>query len=366
MTVREQLSEALKSSLQNRYLLANCFYVAYASAMLIIDYALYPSYLDASSSDPDKANEIYALINRCYLGFGVLHAINSVQYYWSWLPSGYRWHHRVMVPEYLNMMGAAIYLYTATRYPECNDTLSDITLHVHHWETVASAIELVAAFGWVYTWWLVYPRGVPGRGWTLDDPDVWGWIFIIIPSIVYFAYNLQILANPDQYGSNFLYCTGDVLYFVGSIFYLLAALRDDGWFWFMPTAGALPNSVDSKQPYAPEDLVFPDEEGDDTDEGLSLLSPGGTATGNRRRRDLAWFCSACLGCGCPRNCCRRRTGAQLASPSKSRSLLVDGGSEIDGSYIVSRETSVSMAAMPSASYGTDDDQAAILAGRGAR
>jgi hypothetical protein len=70
----------------------------------------------ASSSTDDsepvnpEADAILARINRLYVASGFIHAFNALQYYWAWLPSGFRWHHRVMIPEYLNMIGAAMYM----------------------------------------------------------------------------------------------------------------------------------------------------------------------------------------------------------------------------------------------------------------
>lgn len=108
-------------------------------------------------------------------------------------------------------------------YPQCDQLFSGVTEYVHHMETAAAGVEVVAAFGWAYTWWLTYPR-TPGRGWTLDDPDVWGLIFIVVPSIVYMVYNIAIIRNPDEYGSNMLYQTGDVLYAIGAFAYLFGAV----------------------------------------------------------------------------------------------------------------------------------------------
>jgi len=91
----------------------------------------------------------------------------------------------------------------------------------------------------------------------LDDPDIWANLNITIPSLIYLVYNIQILMHPENYGVNFLYVKGmklqqlpvlqthsllllkgDILYFAGSVFYLFASLRDDGWFWFLPLAGS--------------------------------------------------------------------------------------------------------------------------------
>lgn len=149
----------------------------------------------------------HSQINHLYIAFAVVHLVNAVQYYWSWLPYGFRWNSVVMIPEYLNMAGALIYLVTATDYYRCVDYTSDVTMRVHHLEAAAASIELVAAFGWAVVWWLTFPRA-SGRGWTLNDPDFWANIFIVAPSLCYLAYNVQILQDPTQYGANFLYVTG--------------------------------------------------------------------------------------------------------------------------------------------------------------
>jgi hypothetical protein len=38
------------------------------------------------------------------------------------------------------------------------------SIQVRRIEMAASTIELVAAFGWCFTWWLTYTRR-PGQGW---------------------------------------------------------------------------------------------------------------------------------------------------------------------------------------------------------
>jgi len=143
----------------------------------------------------------------------------------------------------------ALVQYTSFLYPQCNEYTSDVTMRVHRLETAAALLEVVAACGWTYTWWLTYPRRL-GRGWTLDDPDFWAVVFIVVPSLVYVAYNFQIVRDPSLYGTDMLYSTGDILYACGASCYLAAALRDDGWFWFMPSAGRLVYNADGKQPYA--------------------------------------------------------------------------------------------------------------------
>ncbi len=86
------------------------------------------------------------------------------------------------------------------------------------------------------SWYMTYIRTL-GRGFTLDDPDTVAWLATTISSFIYIVYNIQINVSPEQYGSNYLYTYGDIVYFVGSCFYVFAVLRDDHWFWFLPMAG---------------------------------------------------------------------------------------------------------------------------------
>ena len=99
-------------------------------------------------------------------------------------------------------------------------------------------------------WWKTYIR-IPGRGLTFDDPDLHANIFILVPSIIYVIYNVQIYLDPTTFGANFLYVQGDILYFVGSLFYLAASLRDNGFFFFMPTAGGFRHVVYQDNAFAP-------------------------------------------------------------------------------------------------------------------
>ncbi len=190
-----------------------------------------------NSSTPDTPyQQKLRGLNALYIAAGVIHLINAFQYIYAWFPLGYGLLHPVMIPEYLNVIGAALYLWSASLY---NQNIKDYTyegpstLAVHRIETASSAIEVCAAFGWAGVWVWTYVGG-PGRGWTLDDPDFYGNFFIIAPSIMYLVYNVENLRDPPSYASNFLYRQADALYFAGAVFYILAALRDDGWFQSFP------------------------------------------------------------------------------------------------------------------------------------
>lgn len=141
------------------------------------------------------------------------------------------------------MLGAALYLWSAALYPTEAGPTDAATLTVHRIETAAAGIELLACVGWLITWHLTYVR-VPGRGYTLDDPDVWAMLTIFAGSMIYLTYNIQILRHPEWYLSN------ELFYASNGVLYLLASLRDDGWFFFMPLAGGFPDPAGQARLYS--------------------------------------------------------------------------------------------------------------------
>eukprot|EP01102_Stenamoeba_stenopodia_P011865 TRINITY_DN3674_c0_g1_i1.p1 TRINITY_DN3674_c0_g1~~TRINITY_DN3674_c0_g1_i1.p1 ORF type:complete len:167 (-),score=22.95 TRINITY_DN3674_c0_g1_i1:417-917(-) len=144
----KQFKTAALSSIRNRYLLANIVYVAYAIGILEIDYG--------------TTNVSTRRINNMYLGWAVVHIISAFLYWWSW--TNKRWYEIVVWPEYLNMIGASLYLASAIlyRYEDKENVEDRTTLQVHYIETAAACIEVVAAFGWNYAWYLTYTRR-PGQ-----------------------------------------------------------------------------------------------------------------------------------------------------------------------------------------------------------
>lgn len=86
------------------------------------------------------------------------------------------------------------------------------------------------------SWYLTYTRML-GRGFTLDDPDTLAYTTTTTASVIYVVYSIQTIVHPEDYGTNTLYIYADVFYFVGALFYIAAALRDENCFWFLPLAG---------------------------------------------------------------------------------------------------------------------------------
>lgn len=88
----------------------------------------------------------------------------------------------------------------------------------------------------IMSWYRTYTRTI-GRGYTFDDPDTVAYTLTTLSSFIYITYNIQIITDLEQYGTNDLYVKGDIIYSVGAFFYLWANLRDDGWLWWLPLAG---------------------------------------------------------------------------------------------------------------------------------
>ena len=277
-----QISNCVQNSLLNRYSQANVIYLTYCFLIIYVDVVLQPAVAEAynlafptvSGSDDYYVGDDYyysysynsdykdllaARYKDLYDAYKVaawIHMFNAIQYIFAWFPAGYGLISVVQIPELLNLIGATCYVVTAYNYEKLIDATDPLTIQTHKLETFASAVELLAAFGWGVTWWMTYPRNVIGRGFTLDDFDVWGNVFIFCPSVIYLVYNVAVLQDPAQYYTNFLYADGNILFAVGSIVYVLSSLRDDGWFDFLPTGGACVNKIDSTNPI---DLAVPYE-----------------------------------------------------------------------------------------------------------
>jgi hypothetical protein len=67
----------------------------------------------------------------------------------------------------------------------------------------------------------------------VNDVDFHANWTIVLAALIYLIYNIQVVQDPNQFGSNYLYRIGDYFYFINSILYLISALRDYGWFWFV-------------------------------------------------------------------------------------------------------------------------------------
>jgi hypothetical protein len=218
-------------------------------------------------------------INQAYVGWGWVQVLNSLMFAASWRkagPGGSVWWKNILLnplaaPDLVFVLSSTIWACTATLYPYGT---YKVDRPLRQAETAASGLDLIASFGWFWSWWATLEQR-PGRGLTFDDPDFVGLLTLIIAASMYLTYNLQILADPALYDTSYIYVWGDITYFVAGLCYLLAALRDGGMFWWMPFAGGWTYSVtdiSSGVVYSPN--------GDVADGGAA--SPGGFQRGKAR------------------------------------------------------------------------------------
>jgi hypothetical protein len=65
-------------------------------------------------------------------------------------------------------------------------------------------VELAACVGWAWSWWRTRPR-VPGRGWTLQDPDAMGLVTLVVATLLYVRYSAHVLMEPQAYADDNMY-----------------------------------------------------------------------------------------------------------------------------------------------------------------
>lgn len=159
-TTSERIKLAFSQTIRSRYFYASVVYVAYT----------YPMYFNVDFSSEKN--------NRVYLEFAIVHVVNAFMYAYAW--DDKKWNDVELVPEYLNIIEASLYLWSATLYPKIYTSDDDNAGYAAAFytsrklELAASAIDVVASFGWVYTWWLGYqkyralPEPTSGRGWTIE------------------------------------------------------------------------------------------------------------------------------------------------------------------------------------------------------
>jgi hypothetical protein len=273
-----EVQACLYDVLCSPYFWANVVYLVYTCEALAVDFcsvSLHPPVF-APAPAPDAAlpgppppgwtrRKAWLTAPECaetgdsavyaqYIALAAVHLVNAFQYLYLWRP-WFALHARgraplflacILFPELLNVLEASLYLHTATRYaavqsdPACVERSSPGSWHhcaglmqVHRTELGAAAIELVASLFWLWSW-LATHEAAPHRGLTLWDLDCHSSFLLVLGSLIYVVYNLQIAYQPERYGSAELYKVADVIYFVGAVLYMLASLRDVGCFHWLP------------------------------------------------------------------------------------------------------------------------------------
>ena len=226
--------DALEHTLESRYFYAITVYLAYATSMV---------YADVEKLTTKEANELYFY-------FGIEHLINACMFVWAWDDRG--WFDDVVIPEYLNIIGASLYIWSASLYPVM---YTDDDLFYYYYkpktedfkecryiEAVACIIFTLSAFGWIYSWYRLFTENFgpvllntsASRGISILDPEFHCNWTLLVGAIIYLYWGLDTAYKFGHYSTDTLYMAGDIVYLVNSIFYVIAALRDYGWFFQLP------------------------------------------------------------------------------------------------------------------------------------
>jgi len=173
----------------------------------------------------DTNKEQTQMYDDYMLGLCFVHLFDAILYLWMWLEL-MSLKHFLLTPDWLNLLGALIYITSTSLYKYQYENNSsnpnekgDKTIFfgvVRRLELSASVLELAMSFGWVWQWFVEYrsdlirdPFSCVGRGFTLDDPDVWANITLIVAASYYVAYNVTVFMDYSRYDTCNLYVVGD-------------------------------------------------------------------------------------------------------------------------------------------------------------
>jgi hypothetical protein len=227
---KTQLRKACSTTFQSTYFYAMLVYFSYTTAMVVNNHKV----------SEDKANRVYVI-------FAMVHVIDAFMFLYSWDDKNYTdietW------PEYLNIAGSILYLWSSTYYDSLLDMSSNGSAApsqnfyiCRKIELIASTLEVFASLGWIYiTYKGLFERfgnsllTIPGRGATIYDPDLHACWTLLVASLLYLWYNIDVSRNSRRYDTSDMYVIADIFYFVNSIFYMISTLRDFGWFWYLPS-----------------------------------------------------------------------------------------------------------------------------------
>ncbi len=141
----KSLKQIIVDTLMSRYFYASLVYLAYAVAMVHVMYI----------TDEDYNNTLY-------FQFAVVHCFNAIMYAVAW--DSEVWTSFYMYPEFLNIIGSGLYLWSSTMYDEkyeSDDYYADYSPQFglcRKAELAAAIIEWFAAIGWNYVWYVQFKK----------------------------------------------------------------------------------------------------------------------------------------------------------------------------------------------------------------
>ncbi len=133
----DRFKMAFAATIRSRYFWACIVYIVYTVPMYF--------WVDLSSISEAESNLIYII-------FACIHLFNAFQYAWAWDEK--KWYNIELVPEYLNILEASLYLWSAFLYPNIYISDDDNSGYTHSFnvsrrlELSASIIDVFASIGW--------------------------------------------------------------------------------------------------------------------------------------------------------------------------------------------------------------------------
>ena len=226
-----EFRDAYQLTITSKYFYAMLMYLAYAAAMVI----------NNNFGSNDSENNVYVI-------FAILHVVDAYLFLFSWEDKCYTDYETW--PEYLNIMGSLLYLWSSTFYTtisiissDGSVSLSDSFYLCRQIELAASALEMLATALWIYVWYagLIdrfgsdFSQHIPGRGLTIYDPDLHASWTLVAGALLYLIYNIDLSRHPRRYDTSQIYVLGDIFYLLNAVAYMIGTLRDLGWFWMIPS-----------------------------------------------------------------------------------------------------------------------------------
>ena len=173
------------------------------------------------------------IIDHNHILLSVVRLLLSIMFLMTWNNSR-SWCDSLLLPDYLDLFASIWFVFSCVLYDKVVDVNGAVgEIVIRRIETGAWFIELLASFGWCFSWYVHYieeygslQKPPANRGWTLDDPDIIAILTNIATSGIFFTINMSLLLEVDHFKISDLLALGDSLFLFNAWVYLIVSLRD--------------------------------------------------------------------------------------------------------------------------------------------
>ena len=181
------------------------------------------------------------VIGQNHILLSVARVLLSIMFLMTWNRSR-PWCDSLLLPDYLDLFASIWFVFSCVLYDKVVDVNSAVgEIVIRRIEAGAWFIELVASFGWVFSWYAHYMeehgsslKPPANKGWTLDDPDIAALLTNIGTSGIFFVMNMSWLFEVDHSVISDLLALGDSVFLFNAWTYFVVSLRDCDVLWFLP------------------------------------------------------------------------------------------------------------------------------------